>query len=70
MERAGNLDGYATGMASDPKGDKEEEYAAGNNKHPERNAFGGSHVWGNENAPTSAPSKLGITGGAEGRFTK
>ena len=43
---------------------------AGNCKQPERNRAGGSHGWGNENAPTSSPSKLSIPGGATGRFTK
>ena len=38
--------------------------------HPERNPVGVSHGWGNENAPTSTPSTLGIPGGATRRFTK
>ena len=57
-------------MANYPKEDKEEEYAAGNLKQLERNPVRGSHGWGNENALTSAPRKLGIPGGAAGRFTK
>ena len=70
LERAGNLSGYATGIAKDPKEDDEEENAAGNRKQPARNPVGGSHGWGNENAPTLSPSTLGIHGGAVGRFTK
>ena len=38
--------------------------------HLERNPVGVSHGWGNENAPTSTPSTLGIPGGATRRFTK
>ena len=56
-------------MANEPKEDEEEENAAGNRKQPARTPVGGSHSWGNENVPTSAPSTLGITGGAAGRFT-
>ena len=50
-EKAGNLAGYATGMANKPGEDEEEEYAEGNCKKPERNPIGISHGWGNENAP-------------------
>ena len=57
-------------MGNNPEEDEEEEYEAGNCKQSERNPVGGIHVWGNENAPTSAPSMLGIPGGATGRFTK
>ena len=66
----GNLAGYATGIANEPEEDEEEEKAAGDRKQLARNPVGRSHVWGNENAPTSAPSTLGIHGGAVGRFTK
>ena len=66
----GNLAGYATGIANKPKEDEEGENASGNRKNLERNPVRGSHGWGNENAPTSAPSMLGIHGGAAGRFTK
>ena len=43
---------------------------AGNRKQPERNPVGGGHGWGNENAPTSSPRTLGVTGGAAGILTK
>ena len=69
-EMAGNLAMYATGISKDPREEKEEENAVGNHKQPARNPVGGSHVWGNENAPTFARSTLGIHGGAEGGFTK
>ena len=69
-ERAGNLAGYATGLANEPEEEKEEEYAAGNPKQPARKPVGGYQGWENENEPTSAPSTLGIHGGAEVRFTK
>ena len=70
MQRSRNLAVYETGVANKPKEDEEEENAAENRKQPARNPVGGSHGWGNENAPTSAPSTLGIPGGAAGRFTK
>ena len=70
MERAGNLAGYATGLLNEPKEEEEEEYAARNRKQPARNPIGGNQGWENENEPTSAPSTLGIHGGAAGRFTK
>ena len=70
MQRAGNLAEYKTGKANNPKEDGEEEKAVENRKQPARNPVGGSHGWGNENEPTSAPSTLGITGGAAGRLTK
>ena len=57
-------------MANEPEEDEEEEYVAGNYKQPERNPVRRSHGWGNENTPTSAPSTMGIPGGATGRFTK
>ena len=57
-------------MAGEPEEDEEEEYAAGNCKHPERKSVDVSHCWGNEIAPTSAIITLGITGGVTGRFTK
>ena len=69
-ERSGNLAGYATGIENDTEEHKEEENAAGNRKQPARNPVRGSHGWGNENEPTSAPSTLGIHVGAAGRFTK
>ena len=56
-------------MANDPKEDEEEDYAAGNYKQTERNPVRGIQGWGNDNAPTLAPSTLGIPGGATGRFT-
>ena len=70
LERAGNLAGYATGLLKEPKEEEEEEYAARNRKQPARNPIGGNQGWENENEPTSAPSTLGIHGGAAGRFTK
>ena len=70
LQRAGNLDGYVTGTANDTKEDEEEENAAGNSKQPTRNPVGGSQGWGNENAPTSAPSTLGIPRGYAGRQIK
>ena len=70
LQRAGNLDGYVTGMANKTDEYEEEENAAGNCKQPARNPVGGSHGWGNENAPTSAPRTMGIPGGAAGSFTK
>ena len=39
-ERAGNLAGYATVLANEPKEDEEEENAAGNRKQPARNPVG------------------------------
>ena len=69
-ERAGNLAGYTTGISKDPKEYEEEENAAGNCKQPARNPDGGSHGWGNENAPTLAPSTMAIHEGAAGRFNK
>ena len=69
-ERAGNLAGYATGLANDPEEDKEEENVAGNHKQPAMNPVGGNHGWGKKNAPTLAPITLGIHGGAAVRFTK
>ena len=69
-ERAGNLAGYATGIANEPEEEEEKEYAARNYKQPTRNPVGGNQVWENENNPTSAPSMLGIHGRAAGRFTK
>ena len=44
--------------------------AAGNHKQPARNPVGGNQDWENEKEPKSAPSTLGIHGGAAGRFTK
>ena len=70
MERAGNLAGYAMGVSNEPEEDEEEENAAGNRKQLSSNPAGGSQGWENENAPTLAPSTLGIHGGATGRFKK
>ena len=70
MQRAGNLAGYATGTANDPEEDEEEENAAENRKQTARNPVGGSHGWGKENAPISAPSMMGVPGGEAGRLTK
>ena len=64
MHRAGNLDGYATGMANKTDEYEEEENAAGNCKQLARNPVGVSRGWGNENALTLAPCTLGIPGGA------
>ena len=70
MQKAGDLSGYATGAANDPKEDEEEENAADNCKQPARNPVGGSHGWGKENAPMSDRGTLDIPGGAAGRLTK
>ena len=69
-ERAGNLAGYATGIENYPEGGEEEENTSGNRKQQARKPVRGSHIWGNENAPTSGPSTLGIHGGVAGIFTK
>ena len=69
-EMAGNLAGYATGIANDPKKEEEEEYVAVNHKQPARNPVGENQGWGNENDPTSAASTLGTHGRVTGRFTK
>ena len=70
LERVGNLAGYATGLVNEPEEEEEKENAAGNHKHPARNPVGGSQGWENENAPTSAPSTLGINGRAAEIFIK
>ena len=44
-ERAGNLSGYATGLANEPKEEEEEEYVAGNCKQPARNHVGVNQGW-------------------------
>ena len=69
-QRAGNLDGYATGITNKLEEYGEEENAAGNFKQLARNPVGGSHGWVNENALMSPPSMMGILRGAAGRFTK
>ena len=66
----GNLVGYATGLSNETEEEEEEEYVVGNCKQPARNPVGGNQDWENENEPTSAPSTLGIHGGAAVRFTK
>ena len=48
-ERAGNLAGYAIGLANNPKEEEEEEYSAGNHKQSERNPGGGTQGWEKEN---------------------
>ena len=58
------------GIANEPKEYEEEENTTGNHKQPTRNPVGGSHGGGKKNAPTLAPSTLGIHGGAAGIFTK
>ena len=69
-ERAVNLARYATGLANEPREEKEEENAAKNCKKTARNPVGVNRGWENENAPTLDPSTLGIQKGAAGRFTK
>ena len=44
-ERAGNLDGYATGLTNKPAEEEEKKYAAGNRKHPARNPIRGNQGW-------------------------
>ena len=65
-ERAGNLDGYATGLANETEEEEEEEYAAGNCKQLARNHVGGNQDWENENEPTLTPIRIGIHEGREG----
>ena len=59
MQRAGDLAGYATGMANDPKEDKEEENMAGNCKQPARNPVGGSHGWAEESVTRACSQRAG-----------
>ena len=59
-QKAGNLAGYVTGVANDPKEEEDEENAAGNCKQLARDPVWGSHGCGNENAPTSDPSLWGF----------
>ena len=66
----GSWPGMRWGAAKNPKKEEEEGNAAGNQKQLVRNHVGGSHGWGNENAPTSAPRTLGIPRGVAGRLTK
>ena len=70
LQRAGNLSGNATGAANEPREEEKEDNVEGNHNHPVRDPVGGSHSWGNRNAPNSTPHTLGIPGGVSGRITK
>ena len=60
-ERAGFLDGCETVLENEPKEEEEEEYAAGDRKHPARNPVGVNQGLENENELTSAQARWGFT---------